>query len=311
MLDLDAVRRVHGEKLTTQGDVLVSTMKDLYEIVDANALLSTHLKRQQNPDPSGTSVLATKQYNAVEFRDESLRTVYHYKLPEIAVLQSPFWHYFKDFAYHPAHLAKRRIKFRFIRQCLLIIRKIGAIRERCTILEIGATLGENYRILKYMVEQEPYPMTIEYVGIDKDINATAFARELFADDPNVQSVNANATTLDQFPDRTFDLVISNTVNNRLDINHFANPLLEAYRVSRFACVFQLMINTEPSAGLGRLQSAAIAEEGYHVPSFDHVLSILEKRAPLYVYRPSLDWVWGEKFDRAVEDQRYLASDLPL
>jgi len=282
-----------------------------HEIVDANAFLANHILRKPKQDLDGTSLLAIQQYSAVEFRDEAFKVAHHYRLPEISILHSPFWHYFKDFTYNPEHLGRRRIKFRFIRQCLFAIRKIAAHRDRCSLLEIGATIGENYRILKYLVDREPYSMTLEYVGIDKDMNAVAFSRELFGNDPNFQILCADATTLNQFPDQAFDLVISNTVNNRLDINEFENPLLEASRVSRFASVFHLMVNTASGDKLDRLRSAAISDEGYHIPSFDHILAIFAKRAPLYVYRPSLEWLWSEKWDRSVDDQRYLSSSLSL
>lgn len=109
----------------------------------------------------GNDVIALDRYMAIEFRDENNKPFHRYDLPESA---EKFKHYLRYFGRNYYELSAGMVKFNFISSLIFIVRKLSAHRKKISILEIGATLGENYHLLKKAIEREKLEITLEYVG---------------------------------------------------------------------------------------------------------------------------------------------------
>ena len=71
----------------------------------------------------------------------------------------------------------------------MVMRKLAPLRKKVSILAIGASLGENYILLKDVVRREKLDLEIEFVGIDIDQNSVEMAQELHHGDPFFQFVS--------------------------------------------------------------------------------------------------------------------------
>jgi SAM-dependent methyltransferase len=242
----------------------------------------------------GNDVIALDRYLAVEFRDENNKIFHRYDLPEKA---GNFKHYLRYFGRDYYELSAGMIKFNFISSLMFIVRKLSAHRRRISILEIGATLGENYHLLKKAIERENLDVVLDYVGIDLDDNAVALADELHYGDPGFRMLHADGTDLSRFPDRAFDIVASNGV-----VNYVKDPVRgfkEATRVSRVCSVHQALIS--PGAETYWITYQGGLERAM-APTIERMIEILRPFSPLFLFDLNKFW-WN--FDR---DRKTKTSD---
>jgi ubiquinone/menaquinone biosynthesis C-methylase UbiE len=145
-------------------------------------------------------------------------------------------------------------------------------------LEIGGTIGENYWMLSELTRSIGIDLKLDFVGVEIDVNAVQFSREIFQDDPNFEMMTGDASDLSQFPDACFDLVLSNSTNNFL-----ADPVLglrEALRVSRFATLLHLFVN---SSGESRRLTHGVTGHTNYVFSRRELREILDDMGTWHVY----------------------------
>lgn len=273
-----------------------------YRIVDQPWPSERSLLGSDGQDGRGKALVATDQYSAIEFRDETGRIVHQYKFS-----QSPYFylmrHYLTYLKDSYEHLHPETIKLQFLRSCGFCLRKLAAHRRRASILEIGGTIGENYWMLSDMMRDQGIELDLEFVGVEIDSNAVQFSREIFQDDPNFEMLVGDASDLSRFPDACFDLVISNSTNNFL-----ADPLLglkEALRVSRFAALFHLFVNIN---GGPRTVTHGSTGHANHVFSRRQLREVLDALGTWHVY----NLTQLRKFDAMVLPTRgdgYFMEDL--
>jgi hypothetical protein len=235
----------------------------------------------------GSDLIALDRYMAIEFRDENNKLYHRYDLPENG---ENFKHYLRYFGRNYYEMNAGMVKFNFITGLMFVARKLSMHRKRISILEIGATLGENYHLLRRAIESEGLDLKLNYVGIDLDDNAVALAAELHQGDPNFRMLPGDGSDLSRFPDGAFDIVTSNGV-----VNYVRDPDLgfkETVRVSRVCTLHQSLISPgeEPywvtyQGGLER----AIA------PTLEYLASLLSPFSPLELF--DLNKLW-HNFDRS-------------
>ncbi len=236
---------------------------------------------------TGTDIIALDRYMAIEFRDEFDKLFHRYGLPEEA---QNFKHYLRYFGRDCYEMSAGMVKFNFVFSLLFVARKLSIHRKRISVLEIGATLGENYYLLKKLIQREKLPLELDYVGIDLDANAVALAEELHHGDENFRIIHADGSDLSRFPDRSFDVVASNGV-----VNYVQDPNLgfgEAMRVARICALHQTLISplSDPywvtyQGGLERAMA----------PTLDYLADLLRPFSPFFIYDLNKFW-WN--FDRS-------------
>jgi SAM-dependent methyltransferase len=240
---------------------------------------------------TGADIIALDRYMAIEFKDEANKLFHRYGLTEGA---QNFKHYLRYFGRDCYEMNAGMVKFNFVFSLLFVVRKLSIHRKRISILEIGATLGENYYLLRKLIRRERLPVELDYVGIDLDANAVALAGELHHDDEHFRILHADGSDLSRFPDQSFDIVTSNGV-----VNYVKDPKLgfgEAMRVSQFCLHLQALISPgeEPywvtyQGGLER----AVA------PTIDYLTDLMRPFAPLYFYDLNKFW-WNSDRSRKTE-----------
>ena len=249
-------------------------------------------------------LVALSRFNAIRFQNDKGEVVHQYDLPGDYVLKDYTKHYFRFFEDGPSIAVAYTLKFSFSQIILNLIRSISSFRNSCSILDIGSTIGETYYVLKEILRYENYPMNLEFVGLDMNSNCVSFARDLFINDRNFQSVVGEASDLGRFPDDTFDFVVSNGVHNHVEDQ--AKAMREAVRVARVAAVFQIMMTATDTPQHFRHTTKREAEFSYHAPTAKQMFSYFPDRERYFWYVPTTNTKKGVKFD----DGRYFDLEQP-
>jgi ubiquinone/menaquinone biosynthesis C-methylase UbiE len=230
---------------------------------------------------SGNDVIAFDRYMAIEFRDENNKLFHRYSLPEDA---ENFKHYLRYFGRSYYEMNAGLIKFNFVTNLLFVVRKISIHRKRISILEVGATLGENYYLLRKLIKTENLGVEIDYVGIDLDENAVALATELHNSDPNFKILQGDGSDLSRFPDGAFDIVTSNGV-----VNYVHDPDLgfkETIRVARVCTLLQTLISPAEKHFWVTYQGGL---ERAIAPTVAYLNALLQPFAPLELFDLNKYW----------------------
>jgi ubiquinone/menaquinone biosynthesis C-methylase UbiE len=250
------------------------------------------------------SLVALSKFNAIRYFDALGKLAHSYNLPGDYVLADYTKHYFRFLENGPAAARAYSLKFNFTQTILNLIRAIEGTRTSCSVLDIGSTIGETYYILFQLLALERSRTRLEFVGLDMNSNCVSFARDLFARDPNFQSVTGEASDLSRFPDESFDFVVSNAVlNHTVDQ---AASVREAVRVARVATVLQLMMSSSGETQRFRHTAKRDAEYYYEAPTPKRLFSILPESDRYTWYLPTRGTKMGVKLD----DDRYLDAADP-
>ena len=175
----------------------------------------------------------------------------------------------------------------------MAVRKLALRRKKVSIFEIGASMGENYLLLKDVMRRENLDVEVEFVGIDTDQNAVELARELHHGDPNFTMILGDGADLSRFPDRCFDVVCSNGVLNYVDNpeSAFGN----AVRLARVCAVLNILFSRTKTSFVvtytGLERALAVTKS--------IILREVAPHSPIFIY--DLNQYWGfQDFSRASE-----------
>jgi SAM-dependent methyltransferase len=151
---------------------------------------------------------AYEAFYAVLFRDERGRILHRYDLPqadEIYYLRSylPYLHASE------CDLFSLALKSRLMSCVSHLCRRLLLEANTLRILEVGATVGENYNLLSALLPGAD----IRFVGVDVDPSLVEIARIAHSGNPRFHMVCADGTDLSRWPDGCFDVVICHGVMN--------------------------------------------------------------------------------------------------
>lgn len=195
------------------------------------------------PHAQANLPVAIETEAAFVFRDISNQVFHKYPWPgtgDIATLTS----YLGYLATEPDDvLDVLSAKGSLIRQIFYVLRLLSkAGRTRVNILEVGATLGENFSFIRNLIRTYGLDLDPYFVGIEVSPGLCNFARMVHHDDPNFHIIASDGSDLSRFPDQSFDLVICQGVANFTYAPK--KTLSELIRVMRFATVLSLQITDE-------------------------------------------------------------------
>ena len=179
----------------------------------------------------------------------------------------------------PERLSRVSAKGAITRQLFFLLRLLArAGRTRINVLEVGATIGENFHIIKNLIGRYGLGMEVHYVGIEISPGLCNFARMVHHNDPNFHMIASDGSELDRFPEQSFDIVLCQGVAN---FTHDPKRTLqELIRITRFATVLSVQV-TE------RTESSYFTdgEKGwyYFVPTRAELMKLWEPFLPLYAY----------------------------
>ena len=128
-----------------------------------------------------------------------------------------------------------------------LIQKISAFYPFCSILEIGCNCGPN---LYLMAKRFP---DLQLIGIDINLRAIERGSELFASESisNVKLSVGKADELEQFQDKSFDIVFTDAVLIYVGPDKIRKVIQEMLRVARRALILVERHCFKPGDPLGR------------------------------------------------------------
>lgn len=181
--------------------------------------------------------MAIEKESAYLFRDDSGKIVHRYPLFEQQDLLafSNVLRYFKTNTIDDIHYSS--IKGRLLYSIDLCLQKISKIRDRVSFLEIGSTLCENYMLIKRLIIERGYPLSLNFVGIELSPNKSQAALLFNKYPTDLYSIAGDASDLSRFPDQSFDFIINHGV-----ANHVYKPMeafSEIVRVARLAVIMAI------------------------------------------------------------------------
>lgn len=178
---------------------------------------------------------------AFVFREPSGAIFHRYPFPGTG--HSPILtHYFSYIIQEsPEWLDTNYSKSILLRQLFFVVLSLSRRRKRINVLEVGSTIGENYRFLKDFVRRFSLDLEIHFVGIDVYPDLCQFARLVHQGDERFFAVAADGADLARFPDRGFDITICNGVANF--VNEPQKAFREIIRITRFASVFSYQVTS--------------------------------------------------------------------
>jgi hypothetical protein len=247
----------------------------------------------------GGELLAVEHFNRIEFRNTNNEIVHRYGLPPTIGLS----HYFRYFLFDFWDIHPQQIKYRFLLTTLFLLRKIALHRPVASVLEIGGTIGENYALLRQLLDAEPYDLTLRFAALDNDANGVATGEQIFFDDPNCHFMHGDASTLDNLADNSVDIVISNGVHNIL--KDPLRSISDALRVARVAVNLHLLVSEEEPV----TYRGAGNEYTYQAPNLEQVRDAVRGLTPVYMYRLNRIWINRIKLgDDDHSDGKYLDEE---
>ena len=180
------------------------------------------------------------------------------------------------------------------------------------------TIGENYHLLQSCAILQHAGIQIEFVGLDLDARAVAFAQDIFKGDQNFTAVTGEMSDLSRFPDRCFDIVVSRAVHNYA-FDQLA-AVREALRVSRVATVFYMaMTEKHPGVEFSHATTSRHSGTVFKVPSMKEFLSMLDVTEFQHIYHLSRSWKvlmkidnnFMGKFKGRPTEQNFVISRYPI
>ena len=190
--------------------------------------------------------LAIDSFTAYLFRDASGKIVHRYPFSDQHYDVSFLRHYMQYITRDSVQdMPINQFKKFLMRMIESSLRKIASVRKQVSFLEIGSTLGENYRLIKLLVKELDLDLEVKFVGFEISSNLVQFSNLVNRGDPNFITIIGDASDLSRFPDRCFDFVINQGVANFCHDQKKA--FSEIVRVARLAALVgvQMTLDENP------------------------------------------------------------------
>lgn len=192
-------------------------------------------------------------------------------------------------------------KGRMLTAAAMVLRAIAKVRKQVTVMEIGSTIGENFLLLQQLIDYYKLDLELDYTGIEISPNLVQFSYIIHRGNERWKSYARDAADLGGFPDRCFDVVISQGVANVAANQPLA--FSEIVRVARVATILGCQLTT---ADKGFWLTRDVGYSTW-LPTFDELLEIWKKHAPVYDYTLSR-WDWTETKTSGSGAQRFVGVD---
>jgi SAM-dependent methyltransferase len=245
--------------------------------------------------------IALEMETAYVFRDSTGEVVHRYPFSDqhfdVSFLRH-YLHYISQTSYR--YFSTSSVKHRLFSMIEMCLQKVAS-RNRTTFFEIGATIGENYRLLQSLRQEIVPDMELEFVGFELSPNLSQFARIANTNDPAFQMIVGDASDLSRFPDRCFDFVLNQGVANFVD-----NPTQafgEILRVARVATLVGMQLTTEDEPFY------LTRDIGYctMLPTRELLEDVWRKHGPIYDY-PIWALPWEQLESSGSGSDRFVGVD---
>ena len=224
--------------------------------------------------------IAIETEAAFVFRDAAGNIVHKYPWPgsgDIATLTTYLAYLVRE---EPERIPANYPKGILVRQIFFLLRQLAkAGRKRINVLEVGATLGENFYFIKNLIRRYNLGLEVYFIGIEVSPGLCNFARMAHHEDPNFQILAGDGSDLSRFPDQSFDVVLCQGV-----ANFTYDPKLtlrELIRVTRFAAVLAVQVTDRSTP-----YHFTDGEHGWlhFIPTRADLRQAWEPHFPLYDYK---------------------------
>lgn len=156
---------------------------------------------------------------------------------------------------HRDILALKRMFTYTLNQSVL---KLARCRADISVLEVGSTIGENFRNLDRLLAERSPGTTLTYFGFDIDEATVAASQIMFGRTGRFHAVAAETEIMSRLPDRSVDFVVSlGVLSHSVDAER---AVADALRVARVAVVCGL--ETTPGDTLWRSRAAGGTGAGW-------------------------------------------------